>query len=154
MQQQQEVAVSDAVARRTKTSEKFQESVLKAFYAVRKLLDDQDMPVSQVEDRQVQIEESHTLLKSVCDQNFKVGSDHIGYLMDSSDRCFNLIGVAGDQLVHFSSALATFKCRLDTGLAKVQEVCSGANQALLMQVSEYVSKSLICAQRSSPSSLE
>jgi len=73
--------IEDALAKRTRTSEKFKENVFKSFLTLKAVFENQGERIEGIEDRQVRIEEDQERLKQLCDSNFKSGSDHIQFLL-------------------------------------------------------------------------
>jgi len=105
--------VEDALAKQTRTSEKFKENMFKSFSTIKAVFESQGARIGGIEDRQDRIEEDQDRLKRLCDYNFKSGSDHLQYLLNSNEHCFGLLEAAGEHLNYLSGAIKTLKDRMD-----------------------------------------
>jgi hypothetical protein len=110
--------VEDALAKQAKTSEKFRENVFRSFTTIKAVFESQGARIEGVEDRQDRIEEDQGRLKQLCDYNFKTGSDHLQYLLNSNEHCFGLLEAAGEHLNYLSGAIKTLKDKMDEEVLK------------------------------------
>jgi len=106
--------VEDALAKQARTSERFKENVFRSFAKIKTVFESQAQRIGVMEDRQDRIEENQEHLKQLCDYNFRIGSDHLQYLLNSNEHCFGLLEAAGEQLTYLAEALTTLKRQVDT----------------------------------------
>ncbi len=143
-----QMVLEDNWSRQSKTSARFQESVLKAFQNVKGLLNAQEDRLEGLNERQEVLEDSQATLKAICDFNFKSGSDQIQYLLRSSDYCFKLVEVAGEHLSMVASALDNFKSRVEANFKDVQKDWNMSHQTLRKDINQLISIEVSSLQQS------
>ncbi len=82
----EELTLADSVSRQSRASEIFKESLFSTFRTIKGFMDEHQLQIQQMDERQQTLEERHEGFKQLCVSNFKNGSYQLQYLLKSTDH--------------------------------------------------------------------